>query len=60
MVRIIVILAICYGAWWCYNNVDFTAIVDNATNKIHSEKTIQAVTNSRQQNAEAVNRALGK
>ncbi len=59
MVRIILILAIAYGAWWCYNNLDFNAAFNNAANKIQSEKTIQAVTKSRQQNADAVNDALG-
>lgn len=60
MIRLIVILALGYGIYWCYNNVDFGAIINNAGQKVQSEKTINAVTRGRQQNADAVNEALGK
>lgn len=58
MVRILIILALAYGAYWCYNNVDFANLADNAKTKLQSEKTINAVTKSRQQNADAVNDAM--
>lgn len=60
MIRVLIILALAYGAYWCYNNVDFDAMVNNATTKIQSEKTVKAVTQGRQQNADAVNKALGQ
>lgn len=59
MIRLLIILALGYGIYWCYNNVDFGAMMNNATTKIQSEKTINAVTRARQQNADAVNEALG-
>lgn len=59
MIRILLILAVCYGAWWCYNNIDFNAVKTNTINTVKSEKTIQAVTESRRQNADAVHDALG-
>lgn len=59
MIRIIVVLALAYGCWWCYQNLDFNAVVNNAVNTVQSEKTIQAVTKGRQQNAQDVNNALG-
>ncbi len=59
MVRILVILALCYGAWWCWNNVDFNAMINNAANTVQSEKTIKAVTQGRQNRANDIDNALG-
>ena len=60
MIRLIIILAIAFGAYWCYNNIDFGAIADNAASKIQNEKTIKAVTQGRQQNANDVEDALNR
>ena len=58
MVRLIIILAIAFGAYWCYNNVDFGAVKNNTVQKIQNEKTIKAVTQGRQQNAKDVENAI--
>lgn len=59
MVRIILILVICYGAWWCWNNVNFSAIMNNAASNVQNEKTIKAVTQGRQNRANDINNAIG-
>ena len=59
MIRFIVILAVLFGAWWCWQNVDFNAMVNNTVNTIQNEKTIKAVSQGRQQNAHDVDEALG-
>ena len=60
MIRCLIIVALCYGIYWCYNNVDFEALKNNTVNAVQNEKTIKAVTQGRQQNADAVNNALGR
>ncbi len=59
MVRIILILAVCFGAWWCWQNIDFNAILNNAANTVQNEKTIKAVTEGRQQRSQDINNAMG-
>ena len=54
MVRIILILAVCFGAWWCWQNIDFNAILNNAANTVQNEKTIKAVTEGRQQRSQDI------
>ena len=59
MVRIILILAVLYGAWWCWNNVDFNSMMNNAANTVQNEKTIKAVTQGRQNRSQDIDNALG-
>ena len=48
MIRLIVVILLAAGAFWCYNNVDFSNIVDNMGASFKKEKTIKAVTEKRQ------------
>ena len=48
IIKLIILVAIGYGIYWVYENVDFTNLVNDTTNKIQNEKTIQRVTNGRQ------------
>lgn len=59
MLRVIIVLIILYGGWWCWNNIDFNSVMNNAANTVKNEKTIKAVTEGRQQRATDVNNALG-
>ena len=47
MVRFLIIVAIAFAAFWCYNNIDFSNIVDNAKSSIQNEKTIKTVNDKR-------------
>ena len=47
IIKLIILVAIGYGIYWVYENVDFTNLVNDTTNKIQNEKTIQRVTNGR-------------
>ena len=48
IIKLIILVAIGYGIYWVYENVDFANLVNDTTNKIQNEKTIQRVTNGRQ------------
>lgn len=58
MFRLIVIIALAYGAYWCYNNVDFNTIMNNAVNSVQNEKTILKVNQGRAQRDADIQRAL--
>lgn len=49
LIKLILLVAIGYGIYWVYENVDFANLLNDTTQKIKSEKTIQRVTNGRQQ-----------
>lgn len=52
MVRIIVIIAIACGIYWCYNNINFESVKQSVTSGVKNEKTIKAVNQGRTQMAE--------
>jgi len=52
MVRLLIIIALAFAAFWCYNNIDFSSIAKNTENSIKNEKTIKAVRNERSSNYE--------
>lgn len=49
LVKVLLIVAIGYGIYWVYENVDFANLIGESKQKIKQEKTIQRVTNGRQQ-----------
>ncbi len=49
LVKVILLVAIGYGIYWVYENVDFASLIGESKQKIKQEKTIQRVTNGRQQ-----------
>lgn len=49
LVKLILLVAIGYGIYWVYENVDFANLISESKQKIKQEKTIQRVTNGRQQ-----------
>ena len=50
MVRLIIIAALAFAAFWCYNNIDFSGLAQKTENSIKNEKTIKAVRNERSTN----------
>ena len=50
MIRLIIIAAIAFAAFWCYNNIDFAGMAKKTENSIKNEKTIKAVRNERSTN----------
>lgn len=52
MIRLIIIAIIAFAAFWCFNNLNFNKIADDAMSSIQNEKTIKAVRNERQTNYE--------
>lgn len=58
MIRFIIVMALGYGVYWCYYNVDFNMLKDNAIDFIKKEKTIDAVIKGRQQNSNSINNAI--
>ena len=48
MIRLLIIIALGYAAFWCFNNVNFSNIAKNTQASIQNEKTIKAVTEKRQ------------
>ena len=50
MVRLLVIIALAYGIFWCFNNVNFSKIANTTKTSIQNEKTIKAVSNERSVN----------
>ena len=48
MIRLLIIIALAFAAFWCYNNIDFSNISKNAQSSIQNEKTIKAVREKRQ------------
>jgi hypothetical protein len=50
MIRLLIIIALAYAAFWCYNNVNFSKIADDTKSSIQNEKTIKAVRNERDSN----------
>lgn len=49
LIKLILLIAIGYGIYWVYENVDFANLKNDASQKIQTEKTIQRVTKGRQQ-----------
>lgn len=49
LVKILLLVALGYGIYWVYENVDFANLISESKQKIKQEKTIQRVTNGRQQ-----------
>lgn len=52
MLRFLLLLALAYGIFWCYNNVDFGAITSSVSFGVKNEKTIKAVNQGRANMAE--------
>mgnify|MGYP006908865276 CR=1 FL=1 len=50
MVRLLIIIALAFGAFWCYNNINFSKIANTTKTLIQNEKTIKAVGNERKIN----------
>lgn len=50
MVRLLIIIALAFAAFWCYNNIDFAGIANKTATSIQNEKTIKAVNSGRQTN----------
>lgn len=48
IIKILILVAIGYGIYWVYENVDFSSLMSDSRAKIKQEKTIQRVTNGRQ------------
>ena len=47
MIRLIVVILLAAGAFWCYNNVDFSSLTQKAGQAVQNEKTIKAVNEKR-------------
>lgn len=47
MIRLLIILALAFGIYWCFNNLKMDFSMDSAVNAIKSEKTIKAVSQGR-------------
>lgn len=58
MIRFLIIVALGYGIYWSYYNVDFNALKESSINFIKQEKTINAVIKGRQESSNSVNEAL--
>ena len=58
MMRLILLLALAYGVFWCYNNLDFVSIKNSTIENIKKEKTIKAVGQSRDAISTDVERVL--
>ena len=58
MIRFLLILAVAYGLFWCYNNVDFSGIKNSVSSGVQNEKTIKAVNERRAQMAEENENAM--
>ncbi len=43
MVRFIVLVAVAIAVFWCFNNVNFSNIIDNAKTSIQNAITVKAV-----------------
>ena len=52
MIRIIIILALAFGIFWCFNNINFNTVKDSMIEGAKKEKTIKAVTEGRARMAE--------
>ncbi len=48
MIRLIVIIALAFAAFWCFNNINFSKIARDTQSSIQNEKTIKAVREKRQ------------
>lgn len=48
MIRLLIIIALAFAAFWCYNNIDFSHVSNDAQSSIQNEKTIKAVREKRQ------------
>jgi len=48
MIRLVVILILAFAIFWCYNNINFSNIMNKAGTSIQNEKTIKAVREKRQ------------
>lgn len=55
ILKLIILVAIGYGIYWVYENVDFANLVSDTTQKIKQEKTIQRVTTGRQKTYDDAN-----
>lgn len=58
MIRILIILALAYGVYWCYNNIDFNNVKSSTIETIKKEKTIKAVNQTRSDLAEDAEEAM--
>ena len=51
MLRLIIIIALAFGIYWCFTNVNFEAVKNSVSEGIKNEKTIKAVNQGRTQMA---------
>ena len=58
MVRLIVIIAIACGIYWCFNNINIESIKQSVSSGIKNEKTIKAVNQTRTQLGEDNDNAM--
>lgn len=47
MIRFIMIIALAYGIFWCFNNVNFDNVKKSIVDGVKNEKTIKAVNQGR-------------
>jgi len=58
MIRFIILIAIAFAAFWCYNNVDFDSVKGSMIKTMKKEKTIKAVDGGRTRMAEDAENAI--
>ena len=58
MIRFLIIIALVWGGFWIYNNVDFEALGNSTINTLKKEKTINKFNSADKMNRDAVNDAL--
>lgn len=46
--KIIILIILIVAGWYVYNNVDFNQLLNQTTNTIKNEKTIQTVNGTRE------------
>lgn len=51
MLRLIIIIALAFGIYWCFTNVNFETVKNSVSEGIKNEKTIKAVNQGRTQMA---------
>ncbi len=47
MLRLIIIIALAFGIYWCYNNINFDSVKNSVSEGVKNEKTIKAVNQGR-------------
>ena len=48
MIRFLLLLALAYGVFWCYNNIDFGSATNSFSNGVKNGKIVKSVNDGRQ------------